>query len=84
MSLDLPARCPHCGVEHPPSSGRFCDSCGRSVVQYVKRAASDDEGAANKVQVDEMGRVVCPSCGTPSKPPICLACFTRLPSVDDE
>jgi len=86
VSLDLPPKCPHCGVDHSPSSGRFCDSCGRSVVQYVKRSAPEDEDGgsnARTVKVDESGRVICPSCGTPSRPPVCLSCYTRLPDVDE-
>ena len=69
-------KCPHCGAEHDlERAGRFCDSCGMSVLHYVKpdAAAPEDE---------ELLLVRCRHCGVKSPPPVCLACGTQLPTPE--
>ena len=71
--------CPHCKAELKPETGRFCDGCGLSV-RPISRADSA-EGASGDEE-SEFDR--CPACGTPAKPPLCPACFTRLGGSSEE
>ena len=66
-------KCPHCGVEHDGSSGRFCDNCGMSV-----------QGLAPRDKPADTPRLVrCRYCGVDAEPPRCPACGQKLPIPDD-
>jgi len=68
--------CPHCGAEHAEADGRFCNTCGMSVIKFAIKKKT--EGQAEK----EPPMVRCRYCGVSSPPPICLACGQRLPLPD--
>jgi hypothetical protein len=63
-------KCPNCGSEHPPEAGRFCEACGLSV-RGTTRETGEPEG--------EEAPDRCPACGAKARPPVCSACYTRIP-----
>lgn len=75
----MPANCPHCGTPHLASQGRFCDSCGMSVITYVRGRARAVRDADDPAGEDEVVKVRCRYCGVLAPPPICPACGTHLP-----
>jgi predicted amidophosphoribosyltransferase len=78
----FPANCPHCGAEHSPGKGRFCDSCGMSVVAYAARSTRAKDPDA-PVAEENVVKVRCRYCGISAPPPICPACGTNLPDPED-
>jgi len=80
---DVPASCPHCGAAHTPEQGRFCDTCGMSVVHYARRgeaAPSDDPDQPKLPPEDEWPR--CRACGTKTAARICPGCGGKMPEPD--
>ena len=77
------SKCPYCGADHAPEQGRFCDSCGMSVIPYVgsKGRGSEDEEQPEPVREDAP-TVRCRACGTKSAGAICPACGNKLPTPE--
>ena len=70
-------KCPNCGAEHDPEvGGRFCDSCGMSVLCFASTSSRDDEEP--KVRT-----VRCRFCSVATPPPTCVACGNHVPVPDD-
>ncbi len=76
VAQSSPSSCPHCGVALPEDQGRFCDSCGLSVMGYAKR---DDE---ERVVADE-DLMACRFCGVKSAATTCPECGQKMPTPDD-
>jgi DNA-directed RNA polymerase subunit RPC12/RpoP len=68
-------KCPHCGADHPEDAGRFCNSCGMSVIKYAGPEAPEEEDGEVKVR--------CRYCGVNVKPPFCPLCGNKLPTPEE-
>jgi hypothetical protein len=82
-AASMPANCPHCGAAHSPGHGRFCDSCGMSVVAYAAKKTARATDPDAPVAEEDVVKVRCRYCGVRAPPPICPACGTNLPDPDD-
>jgi hypothetical protein len=94
-SCGLPARpptgaseglCPHCGASIPPGEGMFCPACGLSTRRYVRASETGRSAGRGRSRVgdeNDEDKIRCPTCGVPTRPPVCVNCGHSIDSSDE-